>query len=210
MLSWRSGKWYASARTASKFDFAFAISLFHYKTCHDSRLRPSPKERPAELLGQLRFFPLTRCLYNPRAELSRRRLHSVALQSKAILWKSRNERFPAIAFVRECQVGRCEGPRHEVRSKDGGGHCGLVHAAKHRRGRESGGHLINTLLNWMKQPEFDAAYREPRRAAFGQSISRLQQATGAAGSTLLKVMIDPNTPASTRVRAADSVLVRLQ
>ena len=29
---------------------------------------------------------------------------------------------------------------------------------------------------------------------------------GAAVSTLLKVMIDPNSPASTRVRAADSVL----
>jgi len=34
----------------------------------------------------------------------------------------------------------------------------------------------------------------------------LQQATGAAVSTLLKVMVDPNTPASTKVRAADSVL----
>ena len=63
-----------------------------------------------------------------------------------------------------------------------------------------------TLLSWMKQPDFVAEYRQARRAAFGQSISRLQQATGAAVSTLLKVMIDPNSPASTRVRAADSVL----
>jgi transposase-like protein len=62
------------------------------------------------------------------------------------------------------------------------------------------------LLSWMKQPEFDAAYRQARRAAFGQSISRLQQAAGAAVTTLLKVMVDPNSPASTRVRAADSVL----
>ena len=58
----------------------------------------------------------------------------------------------------------------------------------------------------MKQPEFDEAYRKARRDAFGQSIARLQQAAGAAVSTLLKVMIDPATPASTRVRAADSVL----
>jgi hypothetical protein len=63
-----------------------------------------------------------------------------------------------------------------------------------------------TLLRWMKEPEFDAAYREARRAAFGQSIARLQQASGAAVATLLKVMVDSNTPASTRVRAADSVL----
>jgi hypothetical protein len=41
---------------------------------------------------------------------------------------------------------------------------------------------------------------------FKQSIARLQQATSAAVTTLLKVMVDPNTPASTKVRAADSVL----
>ena len=63
-----------------------------------------------------------------------------------------------------------------------------------------------TLLCWMKLPEFDSAYRAARRLAFGQSIARLQQATTAAATTLLKVMVDPATPASTKVRAADSVL----
>jgi hypothetical protein len=63
-----------------------------------------------------------------------------------------------------------------------------------------------TLLRWMKEPAFDAAYREARRLAFRQSVARLQQASGAAVSTLLKVMVDPSTPASTKVRAADSVL----
>lgn len=65
---------------------------------------------------------------------------------------------------------------------------------------------VSTLLRWMKEPEFDSAYREARRAAFGQSVARLQQASSAAVSTLLKVMIDPSTPSSTKVRAADSVL----
>ena len=64
----------------------------------------------------------------------------------------------------------------------------------------------NTLLRWMKEPEFDAEYRSARRAAFGQSVARLQQASGAAVSTLLKLMVDANTPASTRARCADSVL----
>ena len=63
-----------------------------------------------------------------------------------------------------------------------------------------------TLIRWLKLPEFNAAYRDARRAAVSQSVARLQQATGAAVSTLLKVMVDPNTPASTKVRAADSVL----
>jgi transposase-like protein len=63
-----------------------------------------------------------------------------------------------------------------------------------------------TLLRWLKVPDFQAAYREARRAAFSQSIARLQQASSAAATTLLKIMLDANTPASTRVRAADSVL----
>ena len=63
----------------------------------------------------------------------------------------------------------------------------------------------NTLLRWLKMPEFQAAYREARRAAFGQSIARLQQRTAAAATTLLKTMIDPNTPASVKVRAAEAI-----
>src|ERR1700694_5331844 len=63
-----------------------------------------------------------------------------------------------------------------------------------------------TLMRWQKEPEFQHAYRAARRAAFGQSIARLQQGTSAAATTLLKTMIDPNTPASVKVRAADSVL----
>jgi transposase-like protein len=63
----------------------------------------------------------------------------------------------------------------------------------------------NTLLRWLKMPEFQAAYREARRAAFGQSIARLQQGTAAAATTLLKTMIDANTPASVKVRAAEAI-----
>jgi transposase-like protein len=63
-----------------------------------------------------------------------------------------------------------------------------------------------TLLRWLKIPEFQDAYRDARRAAFSQSIARLQQASSAAATTLLKIMLDVNAPASTRVRAADSVL----
>ncbi len=63
-----------------------------------------------------------------------------------------------------------------------------------------------TLMRWLQVPEFQAAYREARRVTFSQSIARLQQASSAAVSTLLKVMVDPNAPASSRIRAADSVL----
>jgi len=63
-----------------------------------------------------------------------------------------------------------------------------------------------TLLRWMKEPEFDTAYRAAKRAAFGQSIARLHQLSSAAVTTLGKVMLEPGTPPATRVRAADSIL----
>jgi hypothetical protein len=62
-----------------------------------------------------------------------------------------------------------------------------------------------TLLRWQKLPEFQTAYRQARRDAVGQAVARLQQGTGAAATTLLKLMIDPNTPASVRVRAAEAI-----
>jgi transposase-like protein len=62
-----------------------------------------------------------------------------------------------------------------------------------------------TLVRWLKEPEFQKAYREARRAAFSQSIARLQQGTSAAATTLIKLLLDPNTPASVRARVADSI-----
>ena len=64
----------------------------------------------------------------------------------------------------------------------------------------------NTLLRWLEMPEFKVAYRQARWTAYSQCIARLQQASTAAVSTLLKTMVDPATPPSTRVRAADSIL----
>ena len=63
-----------------------------------------------------------------------------------------------------------------------------------------------TLYRWMCEEDFDAAYRAAKRAAFSQSIARLHQMASAAVTTLGKAMVDPNTPAATRVRAADRIL----
>jgi hypothetical protein len=82
----------------------------------------------------------------------------------------------------------------------------LLTHRNHEEAAKAAGIGTATLLRWQKEPEFQKAYLAARRAAHGQSIARLQQATSAAVSTLLKVMVDANTPASTKVRAADSVL----
>ena len=65
---------------------------------------------------------------------------------------------------------------------------------------------VRTLYRWLSEPEFDSAYRAAKRKAFAQSTARLQQASSAAASTLMKVMVDPATPAATKVRAAESIL----
>jgi transposase-like protein len=63
----------------------------------------------------------------------------------------------------------------------------------------------NTLLKWQKLPEFETAYREARKAAYRQAVARLQQGTSAAATTLLKTLIDPGTPPSVKVRAAEAI-----
>jgi hypothetical protein len=65
---------------------------------------------------------------------------------------------------------------------------------------------VKTLLRWLKLPEFQMAYAEARRAAVSQSNARLQQATGAASTAILKLMVDPTVPPAVRLRAAESVM----
>jgi len=59
-----------------------------------------------------------------------------------------------------------------------------------------------------KTAEFKTEYRKARAEAYAQTVARLQQASGAAVSTLLKVMVEKTTPPASRVRAADCVLDR--
>ena len=63
----------------------------------------------------------------------------------------------------------------------------------------------NTLLRWLDVPEFRDAYLKARREAVQQAVARLQQATGAASVTILKLMTDANSPAAVRLRAAECV-----
>ena len=63
-----------------------------------------------------------------------------------------------------------------------------------------------TLMRWLKLPEFQKSYREARRMAFGQAVARLQQASGAAVTTLLKTAVDPQAPAAVKARAAYYIL----
>ena len=63
-----------------------------------------------------------------------------------------------------------------------------------------------TLWRLQRKPAFRKALFEARSDAFSHTISRLQHASSAAATTLLRVMVDASVPAASRVRAAQYVL----
>ena len=67
---------------------------------------------------------------------------------------------------------------------------------------------ISAVTAWRirKTAEFQQEYRQARKDAFAESVALLQHASGAAVSTLLKVMVDQEASATSRTRSADSVL----
>jgi hypothetical protein len=67
---------------------------------------------------------------------------------------------------------------------------------------------VNTLRRWKKNPEFAAEFLIAKKIAYDKSISRLTAASDAAVSTVLRIMVDENAPASVRVNAAGIVLDR--
>lgn len=77
----------------------------------------------------------------------------------------------------------------------------LAHRTVEEAARAAGiGH--NTLLRWMKRPEFKAAYRDARRAGVSQAIARVQLTCGPAATTIMKLMADPKESGTVRLRAA--------
>jgi len=63
-----------------------------------------------------------------------------------------------------------------------------------------------TLGRWMKEPEFEAVWRKALGAVLGQAIARLQKASGAAVTILLRIMNDPGAPVAARLKAVEVVL----
>ncbi len=63
-----------------------------------------------------------------------------------------------------------------------------------------------TLWRWLQEEEFSQSYREARRRVVEQAISRVQQSSGKAVTTLAEMMTDQDAPPSTRVTAARVIL----
>jgi hypothetical protein len=103
-----------------------------------------------------------------------------------------------------------EGPRAGHGAKFGRKQEAAIAALLTQRNQEEAARVAGvskrTLNRWLRLPGFQSACWEARRAGMFQANARLQQTAGPAVSALQKVIVDPNTPASVRVRAADCVL----
>jgi hypothetical protein len=71
---------------------------------------------------------------------------------------------------------------------------------------ETAGIGVTTLRRWMRNAQFKKEYLQARREGLAQATARLQQSSGPAAATLLKLMVDPGMPPAIRLRAADYVL----
>ena len=78
----------------------------------------------------------------------------------------------------------------------------LLTQKNHEEAARATGIDLKTLKRWMLLPEFIEEYRRARWEVVEQAYARVQQNTPAAASVLLKLMVDPATPASSRIRAA--------
>src|SRR5579871_23103 len=113
------------------------------------------------------------------------------------------------AWLRRCPAAKCQkmsDSSEELEAKKEAAILALLTSKNVEEAARSIEVDPRTLYRWMKEPAFNAGYRDAKRAAYSQAIARMHQMTTAAVSTLGKVMVDPSTPASTRVRAADSIL----
>ena len=63
-----------------------------------------------------------------------------------------------------------------------------------------------TLRRWLREPAFDAAYRQARQESLRLAIGRLSQVATCAVSTLVRVMADKTSPQAAKVTAAKAIL----
>ncbi len=82
----------------------------------------------------------------------------------------------------------------------------LISEMSIRKASESSGVPERTIYTWLRDPAFDAAYRQARRDAVAQATARLQQVSGAAVQVLVQLMAKDTVHPTVRLGAAKTVL----
>lgn len=63
-----------------------------------------------------------------------------------------------------------------------------------------------TLWRWQQEPDFKEAFRDAKKQVLSQAITNLQCNVGEAAATLKSIMTDKESPASSRIQAARTIL----
>lgn len=82
----------------------------------------------------------------------------------------------------------------------------LLDTATIAKASERSGVPERTIYTWLREPAFDAAYRQARRDAVRAATAGLQRASAAAVAVIAHIMTSKDAPASTRLAAARTVL----
>ena len=65
---------------------------------------------------------------------------------------------------------------------------------------------VVTVFRWLREENFQNAYRKTRADSVKQAVAQIQAAMGTAVQTLIEIMEDTEAPASSRVSAAKTML----
>jgi hypothetical protein len=64
----------------------------------------------------------------------------------------------------------------------------------------------HTIYRWLNNPDFDKAYKKAKSQIVRHAITQIQQATGEAVQVLREIMNNIETPASSRVSSAKTII----
>lgn len=99
-----------------------------------------------------------------------------------------------------------DAPGAELSAKQLKAISALLHESTLERAAKASGVSESTLIRWMKEEAFKAAYRDAKREVVNHATTLLQRCCGQAVGVLVKVATDDDAPASSRVSAAKTIL----
>jgi len=99
-----------------------------------------------------------------------------------------------------------DAPSDELTPKQAKALGALLHESTLEKAAAACGTSESTLIRWLKDEKFKAAYRDAKREIVAHATTLLQRACGAAVEVLVKVATDETAPASSRVSAARTIL----
>jgi hypothetical protein len=99
-----------------------------------------------------------------------------------------------------------KGSGQKYEQKKEGAISALLQEPSIEKAAKKAGISESTLLRWLKLDEFKEEYRTAKKELVNLAISQLQQSAGKAVKVLLEIAEDDESPSSSRVSAAKTIL----